>query len=84
MESGQRVRVAEADDERRRIQAAEATLRREVRDRARTLEEPTEKALLIEIDYRAYDPVLHRANPRGLRQVIEDYIRAEILRAARH
>lgn len=87
-EKGHSADLAKAETRRRDVQAAEASARRTEQPVA----EPTEKPnLLIEIDFqnllpgysfRAYDPVLRRANLAGLRQVIEDFLRREIKIAA--
>jgi len=80
--------TSQAETRRREVQAVEASARRAT--------PPTSKPdagqdLLIKVDFRnllpgytfrAYDPVLRRANLSGLRQVIEDYLRREVKSAA--
>jgi len=90
-EKGRATAVAAAETRRREVQAAEASVRR---DTARAGPQPKpseERSLLIEVDFqnllpgytfRTFDPVLGRANLSGLRQVIEDYLRAEVMKAA--
>lgn len=80
--------TARAETHRRQVQVAEASARRSSAPKTR----PAPKQdLLIRIDFhnllpgytfRAYDPVLRRANLSGLRQVVEDYLRREVKSAA--
>ena len=91
MEKDRGAAVAAAETQRRQVQAAEASARRNVAEPATQPAAPEEQSLLIEVDFqdllpgytfRTFDPVLGRANLTGLRQVIEDFLRREVRKAA--
>lgn len=93
-ERASRERLARADEERRRLLAAEASRRVEgvhpAEAATRRGAEP-EREIRIVVDFQGllpnyrfrapYDPVLHRANLSGLARVVEAYLREEIERA---
>lgn len=87
-EKAQADRNGQANKQRRTVQAIEASASRSKKPAAPPRQE---KNLTITVDFqnllpnykfRAYDPVLRRANFSGLRQVIEDYLRREVKTAA--
>jgi hypothetical protein len=91
MEKDQAEQLAQQDQRRRDVQAAEASARRTARAERRASAVNQERTLPIEIDFqglvrgytfKSYDPVLHRANLSGLTQLIENYLRQEVERAA--
>ena len=88
MENNQKDQLTQQNTNRRQVQAAEASARKAA---AKPAAQPAEKSLIIEVDFqnllpgytfRTFDPVLHRANLSGLRQVIEDFLRREVRSAA--
>lgn len=90
MEQEQADALAAAESSRQELRAVEASARREA-ILNRRIEPIPEESLLIEVDFqgllpgytfRTYDPVIRRANLTGLRQVIEDFLRAEVMDAA--
>lgn len=90
MEREREALLANAESARQSLRAVEASARREAIANPRVAP-IAEESLLIEVDFqgllpgytfRTYDPVIGRANLTGLRQVIEDFLRAEIMEAA--
>ncbi len=87
-EKAQAASNGQADKQRRAVQAIEASASR---TKAPATQSRQENNLTITVDFqnllpnytfRAYDPVLRRANFSGLRQVIQDYLRREVKTAA--
>jgi hypothetical protein len=91
VESDRAAAVAATETQRREVRAAEASSQRGA-DNAEPQPESSERSLVIEVDFqdilpgytfRTFDPVLGRANIAGLRQVIEEFLRTEVRKAAR-